>query len=122
MKVVHINDSVPGAVYVGRAMPRRGLKASKWANPYRLGLPGVRGTGVTARREVIRRYRADLMGGPARHLLADLTELRNAPALACWCRHDGEERTDDNACHADVLIDLLDRHTDDELRAMGGAK
>ena len=36
-RVVHVDDSVPGAVYVGRAVPRRGIKASPFGNPYRLG-------------------------------------------------------------------------------------
>jgi hypothetical protein len=54
-----------------------------------------------------------------RHLLADLPELRDK-ALACWCRHDGEERTHANACHGDVLVELLGRYSDDELRQWGG--
>jgi len=80
-RVVHVRDGIPGAVYIGRSMPRQGLVNSD------------------------------------RRLLAQLPELRGK-ALACWCRHDGEERTPDNACHGDVLVDLLDRYTDDELRAM----
>lgn len=38
-RVVHINDNVPGAVYIGRAMNRRGLAASPFANAYRIGGP-----------------------------------------------------------------------------------
>ena len=38
-----------------------------------------------------------------------------------WCRHDGEARTDNNACHGDVLVHLLEAYTDDELRTMAWA-
>ena len=40
------------------------------------------------------------------------------PALACWCRHDGDRRPGASVCHADVLIELLEHHSDEELRAM----
>ena len=65
---------------------------------------------------VIVRYR-QLLGTTPR-LLDRLPELRGR-ALACWCRRDGEARTAANACHADVLLELLGRHADAELRAMG---
>ncbi len=51
-------------------------------------------------------------------LLARLPALRGKPP-ACWCRHNGEARTAENACHPDVLLELLGRHNDAELRAMG---
>jgi hypothetical protein len=109
-RVVHVRDQVPGAVYVGR--PRfRGDAAGgvTWGNPYRVGKDGTRA-------EVIARYRADLLASPLRLRL--LPQLRGKP-LACWCRRDGEEPTPENACHADVLLDLLSRFTDAELRRMG---
>lgn len=113
-KVIHVSEmsNHPGAVYVGRAVPRRGIKASKWANPFRI-------SANMTRFDVIDNYDAHITAGAGVGLLADLSELRGKP-LACWCRRDGEERTDDNACHADVLCDLLEHYTDDELRAMGG--
>lgn len=116
-RVVHINDNIEGAVYVGRAVPRRGIKASKWANPYKIGdvIDGV----VLSRPLVIARYRLDLVNGPKRHMLAELPELRGKP-LACWCCHDGQEIGPDTSCHGHVLQRLLERYTDDELRAMGG--
>ena len=49
-----------------------------------------------------------------RHVLP--TPLR---PLTCRCRRDGEAQTAENACHADVLLDLLGRHTDGEWRALG---
>lgn len=115
-RVIHVHDmpNYPDAIYVGRAMPRQGLKASKWANPHKIGRDGTRG-------EVIGQYWWDLVHGDKRHLLAQLPELRSRP-LACWCRHDGEDWTsnDENGCHADVLVSLLGVYTDDELREMGG--
>jgi hypothetical protein len=58
------------------------------------------------RAAAIRRYREHLEASP--ELLGRLEELRDKP-LACWCRHDGEVRTEGNACHGDVIIELLER-------------
>jgi hypothetical protein len=41
-RVVHVRDHVEGAVYIGRAMPRFGLPASPWRNPYKIGTHGTR--------------------------------------------------------------------------------
>ena len=109
-RVVHINDKIEGAVYVGRAVPRRRLAGSPFANPHR-----IKGE----RQLCIDKYEHDITEGALRPLLATLPELRGKP-LACWCRHDGVPWTAETWCHADVLADLLDRYTDDELRAMGG--
>jgi hypothetical protein len=49
-----------------------------------------------------------------------LPELRGK-ALACWCRHDGEEPTDDNRCHGDQLVRMLNYFTDDQLREAAAA-
>ena len=101
-KVIHVDDmpNYPDAIYIGRAMPRKGLKASPFANPYRIGRDGNRET-------VIRKYAADLEDRLTRssrqETLDALYDLIGRP-LACWCRKDGEEPTPDNACHADVLI------------------
>jgi hypothetical protein len=111
-RVVHINDGIEGAVYVGRAVRwRPDLASSKWGNPF-----GVKRHG---RDGAIFLYRQGMAVTGSIPLIADLPELRGK-ALACWCRRDGEERTPENACHADVLVDLLNCYTDDELRAMGG--
>ena len=101
-RVVHVNDNVPGAVYIGRQNGWKGLKRSKWANPVKI-------TGDVTRTEAIERYREHL--NLAWHLpelgLNDIHELAGKP-LACWCRHDGEERTEENACHGDVLVELIE--------------
>jgi hypothetical protein len=77
-----------GAIYVGRAQPRVGLRASKWANPFRIGRDGTRP-------DVIGKYRAWLLAQP--ELMAALAELR-CRDLACWCAPE--------PCHADVLVEL----------------
>ena len=95
--VIHVDDmpQFPDAVYIGRAVPRRGLKASQWANPYKIG-----GQDRWTRDEVIALYGVWIRGRGV-----DVSELTGKP-LACWCRHHGEERTDNNVCHGDVLVDL----------------
>jgi hypothetical protein len=114
--VAHVDETIEGGVYVGRAMPRRGLKASPFANPFRL----PRNASAEERTACIGRY-VTYLTNERRDLLTRLPELRSAPALLCWCRHDGEEKTPYNACHGDVIAWILERFTDDELRAMATA-
>ena len=114
-RVVHVKDKVPGAVYIGRANPRWHLAASPFANAYTIGKNGDRA-------RVLHYYASDLYmyrnkPGDIMHLLP---ELRGKP-LACWCRHDGEECTAENRCHGDILVEALNRYTDDELRSFGSA-
>jgi NTP pyrophosphatase (non-canonical NTP hydrolase) len=113
-RVVHVRDAVPGAVYVGVGNPREGLAESAFANPFRVPQDGNRQT-------VIVRYLRHVLASPA--LLAMLPVLRGKP-LACWCRHEGDQRPGAPACHADVLLELLEQHSDEELRAMaeGGGR
>jgi len=96
-RVVHVSDHVPGAVYVGRRNRWAGCAESPFANPFVIGRDGTR-------EEVVAKYRTYIAGRP--DLLAQAQTLRGKP-LACWCRRDGEARTDDNACHADVLVELV---------------
>lgn len=90
-RVVHVKDRVPGAVYIGRAIPRFRLAGSPFANPFKIDKDGTRA-------EVIEKYRQWIQAQP--DLLARLPELRYKP-LACWCRP--------LACHGDVLIELLEQ-------------
>jgi len=108
-RVVHVNDRVDGAVYIGRPVPSRGLSGSPFGNPFRVGREGSRAV-------VLLRYADWLYHGPG--LLRVLPDLRDKP-LACWCRHDGQPETAETACHGDVLLELLANLTDDELRVMG---
>lgn len=86
----------PNFVYVGRAVTRAGVPASKWGNPYKLGKDGDRET-------MIARYRAYIAEQP--ELLASLNELRGK-TLVCWCKP--------LACHGDVLAELADALPDDD--------
>lgn len=113
-RVIHVNEMgrYPDAVYIGRKNARFGLAKSKWSNNHTI----KNRRDPVERAKVIEQYRI-LYTIKGRHRLIDLPELRGKP-LACWCRHDGEPLTERNACHGDVLVDLLDRYTDEELREM----
>jgi hypothetical protein len=93
--VVHVNDRAGFDVYIGRAVRRRGLPGSKWANPFPLAM----GT----REQVIEAFRAHLMSRP--DLLAALPELRGK-RLGCWCK--GRQGDKDVPCHGDLLAALAD--------------
>ncbi|WP_429726407.1 DUF4326 domain-containing protein [Alicyclobacillus sendaiensis] len=88
-RVVHCRRE-PYDVYIGRAVPRFGLRQSKWANPFRIGKDGTR-------EECIAKYREYLLSRP--ELLEDLEELRGK-TLGCWCKP--------APCHGDVLVELLE--------------
>lgn len=104
-RVVHVSDNIPGAVYIGRQNGRKRFKRSPWANPYKVGKDGDLA-------EVIAKYEGHVRTWLRLYgdmYVAELRELAGKP-LACWCRHDGEERTAENACHGDVLIELIKEH------------
>jgi hypothetical protein len=75
-------------VYIGRAVPRSGLKASVWGNPFVIGKDGTRS-------EVMEKFRAWLQSKP--ELLKQLPELKGR-VLGCWCAPE--------ACHGDILAEL----------------
>jgi hypothetical protein len=77
----------PGAVYIGRLMPRYGLPGSKWHNPYKVGRDGTR-------EEVIAKYECHLHDSG---LIDAVHELRGRD-LVCWCAPE--------PCHGDVLLRL----------------
>jgi hypothetical protein len=78
----------PNCVYIGRAMPRYGLRGSKWQNPYNIPRDGDRD-------QVVDMYERWMMQLP--ELLTALPELRGKD-LVCWC---APER-----CHGEVLLRL----------------
>lgn len=88
-RVVHC-ERADYDVYVGRG----GI----WGNPFKIGSDGTRD-------EVIEKYREWIV--TQQELMRLLPTLRGK-VLACWCRP--------LKCHADVLIELLDKHTDEQLR------
>jgi hypothetical protein len=75
---------LPNTVYVGRP--------SRWANPFRIGFDGDRET-------VVRKFREYAMERLKQE--SDWLEPLRGKDLACWCPLD-------KACHADVLIELLE--------------
>ncbi len=129
-RVVHVRDNVPGAMYVGRAMPRQRLKGSPFANPWKIGAKAshwIQAPDVPISREgALMAYGIEFWEprGTLSHLIGKLSELRGKP-LACWCRNDGVPMTNgdtlpgsDNRCHGDLLVHWLTVYTDDELRAL----
>ena len=86
-----LNEPLGDAVYVGRGNPRKGLRGSPFANPFRLGPDG-------SRAEVLGKYRQHLRDHP--ELVEQIrSELAGAEALACWCWP--------LACHASVIASGL---------------
>lgn len=90
-RVVHVRDKVPGAVYIGRAMPRQRLTGSPFANPYKIG-----GADALTREMAIAHFRAWLLGQPA--LVERAKRELRGKVLACWCAPE--------ACHGDVLLEV----------------
>jgi hypothetical protein len=91
-RVVNIRSGQPFDLYIGRAMPRQGLRGSVWANPFRID--------ATCTREMaIEKYRLWLL--EQRGLLKLIPQLRGK-VLACWCAPE--------ACHGDVLAELAHDH------------
>jgi hypothetical protein len=92
----------------GQSNPRNALyvgRGTKWGNPYVIGAPS--GTdGITITREVaVTRFRT-LVSEPQNVILIR-RELRGRD-LTCWCKQD-------EACHADVLLDLANTTYDPQL-------
>lgn len=90
-------DQYPDAVYIGRANPRYGLRASKWANPYHI-------SATVTRDEAVARYVLKMLNESH-----DYNELQRK-TLVCWCE-DGE------LCHGDFLWDMANR--DDAASQLG---
>jgi hypothetical protein len=87
----------PGAVYIGRGDPRRGVLRSKWHNPFRIGKDGDRV-------DVILRYAAHLRTRD--DLLQALDELRGKD-LVCHCAPE--------PCHGDLLLWLANATPNDRI-------
>lgn len=88
-------------VYIGRAMPRQGLKASPLGNPYRLDEGEDRSVPIEQYR---RRLLAFLQHDTAeRREIERLTELARAGdlVLLCWCAP--------LACHGDVVKEIIEQ-------------
>ncbi|MEO8602489.1 MAG: DUF4326 domain-containing protein [bacterium] len=82
-------------VYIGRAVPRRGLPRSPYANPFEIAPNRTRD-------EAIALYRAWLGERPA--LIAQARVELAGKVLGCWCKP--------KACHGDVLVELINEPGD----------
>jgi hypothetical protein len=79
--------------YIGRG--------SKWGNPFTHIASGTKAQYVVANREeAIAAYREWITQGNGKHLLNDLHELQGK-TLGCFCKP--------QACHGDVLVELLNK-------------
>jgi hypothetical protein len=78
------------AVYIGRPVPSKRIRGSKWANPY----PLRRNASPEQRVEVIAKYELYLYDSG---LIKNVHELRGND-LVCWCAP--------KPCHGDVLLRL----------------
>jgi hypothetical protein len=76
----------PGTIVVTRP--------TKWGNPHPLAL---------GREEAVRRYREDLLAGRLVITVGDVVRELEGRDLACYCPHD-------QPCHADVLLEVANRH------------
>jgi hypothetical protein len=77
------------------------MKGSIWGNPFHIGKDGTR-------EEVIEKYRQYILSKP--ELLAQLESLRGK-TLGCWCSP--------QACHGDVLVELLGRSQHGKVYTVG---
>jgi hypothetical protein len=91
-------------VYIGRNMPRFGLKNLGWGNPFKLGysLPCDATLAIT-------KYRAWLFS--QEDLLARLPELQGK-VLGCWCKDPDKPKKHNAPCHGDVLAELANASPD----------
>ena len=78
-------------VYIGRDVPERGIRGSKWGNPFIM-----LDEGDAERERVIDAYRDWIVTQP--ELMSSLEELRGK-RLGCWCAP--------RRCHGEVLVELL---------------
>lgn len=81
------------AIYVGRP--------TKWGNPYSHQERSAASILVRTRAEAVERYRAWLLSCP--ELLAEARRVLRGHDLVCWCAP--------KACHADVLLELVNAET-----------
>lgn len=95
-KVVHCKKESYD-VYIGRP--------SKWGNPFTHKQDGktLAKYVVEDRDAAVNAYREWITNGEGKHLLNDLHELKGGKILGCWCKP--------QACHGDVLLELLDKLT-----------
>lgn len=98
--VINIKDAPEGwqqmeeYVYIGRAVPRRGLAASDFANIFKIGADGIE-----TREDAIERFREQLKLAPS-DFIERIRLYLKGKILVCWCRP--------KACHGDILAAIAD--------------
>ena len=109
--ICHVNEEIPGAFYIGREYRRtpRFLDRSPLANPHTVKDKGREGAIEAFRRTAFDR----ITTGTDPEFVEGLVIARGKP-LACWCRKSTAERP---ACHGDVILELLNRYSDEQLHA-----
>ena len=98
-RVIHFRDwdrSDPNSVYIGRAVPRKGLKASPWANPFRVHEDRNHRDCVL----VFRIWSGASLDPEAVWIREHVHELRGK-TLVCWCKPD-------HPCHGDALAEMAE--------------
>lgn len=99
-KLINIRSGEPYQVYIGRAVPRKGLAGSKWGNPFKSPRDGTV-------EECLQQYRSlwqwKISDDPQSE--ADLEELRGT-VMGCWCKP-AEGFQGRLLCHGQILLELL---------------
>jgi hypothetical protein len=99
--VVNIRDhrewEMEGGVYIGRAVPSRGLKKSIFANPFRIGSDGDRD-------RVIEKYRGVFYEKLRNPSFARAVEALRGKMLVCWCSPAD--------CHGRIIKEYLEGGSD----------
>lgn len=100
--VIHVRDFDParGDIYIGRAVPRKGLKASPWANPFVIGRDGTREE-VIAKHERWVRTSDD----PCAVWIRANIHLLRGHRIACHCFPD--------PCHGDTYVTMAEEGATD---------
>ena len=116
-KVLNIRDfnyrTPDRAIYVGRAVLRYGLSASKWGNPMTIRalkelFPSD--TPLELQEKAVswfREYITTPFGRPA-ELMEQIGELKGKD-LVCWCHTWDGQGSNPMYCHADVLLELANQ-------------
>lgn len=103
--VINIKDapegwqSDPQYIYIGRAVPRKGLKRSLFANPFVIGEDG-------SREACVRKFEG-WTAGVMHMAYGQSVRLLRGKTLVCWCAP--------LMCHGDVLAKLADELKPEEI-------
>jgi hypothetical protein len=102
--VVNFRSSPVDAIYIGRAMPRMGLKGSPLGNPYRIRRGYDIATDPDGKLVAYRLWLEELLGNPSSPQSKEIARLvalaKQGPvALECWCAP--------ARCHGDIVREIV---------------